>query len=75
MDGEPYVVVGVMPAHFEFPTPWGGRDESRLWAPLVLSREDSARGNHSFGAVARLAVTIAFSKVWVLMAAAMEHIA
>jgi predicted permease len=55
VDGEPYVVVGVMPAQFEFPTPWGGRDESRLWAPLVLPREDSARGSHSFGAVARLA--------------------
>jgi predicted permease len=55
VDGEPHVVVGVMPRHFEFPTPWGGRDESRMWAPLVLSREDTARANHSYGAVARLA--------------------
>jgi putative ABC transport system permease protein len=55
VDGEPYAIVGVMPESFEFPTPWGGRDESRLWAPLLLPREDSARGNHSYGAVARLA--------------------
>ncbi len=55
VDGEPHVIVGVMPESFEFPTPWGGRDESRLWAPLLLPREDSARGSHSYGAVARLA--------------------
>jgi predicted permease len=53
--GEPHVVVGVMPEGFEFPTPWGGRDETRLWTPLLLPREDEARGNHSYGAVARLA--------------------
>jgi putative ABC transport system permease protein len=55
VDGEPYVVVGVMPEGFEFPTPWGGRDETRLWTPLLLSRKDEARGSHSYGAVARLA--------------------
>jgi putative ABC transport system permease protein len=55
VNGEPHVIVGVMPEAFEFPTPWGGRDDSRLWVPLVLSREDSARSSHSFGAVARLA--------------------
>jgi predicted permease len=54
VDGLPYEIVGIMPEEFEFPTPWGGRDESQLWAPLVLPREDSARDSHWLGAIARL---------------------
>ncbi len=54
-----------MAEEFEFPTPWGGRDNSQLWVPLVLSRDDSERSSHRFGAVARLAegVTAAESEV------------
>ena len=52
VDGEPYEVVGIMPAHFEFPTPWGGRDNRELWAPLIV-RDD--RSMHSYGGIARLA--------------------
>ena len=44
-----------MSSDFEFPTPWGGRDTSQLWTPLVLPREDAMRSWHSFGGVARLA--------------------
>jgi predicted permease len=54
VNGLPYEIVGIMPEEFEFPTPWGGRDESQLWAPLVLSRDDSARSSHWLGAIARL---------------------
>ncbi len=54
VNGEPYEVVGIMPEQFEFPTPWGGRDNSELWLPLVLTRDDEARGSHWLGAVARL---------------------
>lgn len=55
VDGLAHEIVGIMPAVFEFPTPWGGRDTSQLWAPLVLPREDSLRSWHSFGGVGRLA--------------------
>lgn len=54
VNGEPFEIIGIMPEHFEFPTPWGGRDNSELWMPLVLTREDEARGSHWLGAVARL---------------------
>ncbi len=53
VNGVPHEIVGVMPSEFEFPTPWGGRDDSQLWAPVAL--EDSNRSWHSFGGVGRLA--------------------
>ena len=61
VDGVPHEIVGIMPEEFEFPTPWGGRDTSQLWKPLVLPREEVTRSWHSFGGVARLAegVTVA----------------
>ena len=64
-DGQPYEVVGIMPVSFEFPTPWGGRDDSELWAPLVLSRQEDTRGSHWLGGIARLApgVTAAEAEV------------
>ncbi len=63
IEGVPHEIVGVMPAEFEFPTPWGGRDTSQLWVPLAL--EDSNRSWHAFGGVGRLAdgVTVAEADV------------
>jgi predicted permease len=55
VNGEPWEIVGVMPESFRFPTPWGGRDDSRAWAPLVLSRDDALRSRHWLGAIGRLA--------------------
>jgi len=55
VNGEPHEIIGIMPEEFEFPTPWGGRDDSQIWAPLVLPRDGSRRGSHSFGGIARLA--------------------
>ena len=55
VNGVPHEIIGIMSSDFEFPTPWGGRDTSQLWTPLVLPREDSTRSWHSFGGVARLA--------------------
>jgi putative ABC transport system permease protein len=65
VNGLPYEIIGVMPDEFEFPTPWGGRDTTQLWAPLVLPRDDSDRSWHSFGGVGRLAegVTVAEANV------------
>ncbi|MFC1662235.1 ABC transporter permease, partial [Gemmatimonadota bacterium] len=55
LDGEPFEVIGIMPPSFRFPTPWGGRDGSRLWTPIVLSRDDQGRGSHWLGAFGRMA--------------------
>jgi predicted permease len=61
--GEPYEIIGVMPASFRFPTPWGGRDETRIWSPLVLPRDGSGRGSHSFGATGRMAAGVTQEEV------------
>jgi predicted permease len=65
VNGVAHQIVGIMPADFEFPTPWGGRDTSQLWAPLTLSRDESSRSWHNYGAVGRLAdgVTVAEAEV------------
>lgn len=55
VDSQPYEIIGIMPERFETPTPWGGRDDSELWAPLVLPRDDETRGSHWLGGIARLA--------------------
>lgn len=55
MDGEPWEIIGVMPEGFRSPTPWGGRDNARIWVPLVLPRDGSGRGSHWLGGFARLA--------------------
>jgi len=65
VNGVPYEIIGIMPEEFEFPTPWGGRDTTQLWAPLVLPRDHSLREWHNFGGVGRLAegVTVAAADV------------
>jgi len=55
IDGAPWEIIGVMPETFRFPTPWGGRDDTRLWAPLALPRDDASRSRHWLGTFARLA--------------------
>lgn len=55
IDGEPWEIIGVMPEDFRSPTPWGGRDDSRIWVPLVLPRDGSGRSSHWLGAFGRLA--------------------
>jgi len=50
VDGEPTLVVGVMPEGFSFP------EGSDIWAPLLLPREALApRGSHYLLAYGRLA--------------------
>jgi len=49
LNGEGYVVAGVMPRTLQFPY-----REVEIWAPLNLDREQQDRGEHSLLAVARL---------------------
>ncbi len=54
IDGEPWEIIGVMPEGFRSPTPWGGRDNARIWVPLVLPRDGTGRSSHWLGGFARL---------------------
>ena len=55
LDGETWEVVGVMPASFRFPAPWGGRDTTGLWAPLTADRIGTDRSAHWLAVYGRLA--------------------
>ena len=53
LDGEPHVVIGVMPRGFEFPPFWATGAE--LWAPLPLAERAGSRNGQSLRIFARLA--------------------
>jgi hypothetical protein len=54
LDGERYVIVGVMPARFSG-NGWGAASQP-LWMPLAWTAEERAvRENHNYNAIARLA--------------------
>jgi hypothetical protein len=59
INGQPYQIIGVMPARFIFPV----RDIG-VWTPIAFNEVDQERSSHSFYAVARLrpGVTIAAAK-------------
>lgn len=58
LDGEAYEIIGVMPESFRSPTPWGGRDNARIWVPLVLPRDGTNRGSHWMGTFGRMAPNV-----------------
>jgi putative ABC transport system permease protein len=50
LNGEGYVVVGVMPARFQFPS-----SDDQAWVPIAFTQEEAAnRGRHYLQVVARL---------------------
>jgi len=50
LNGESHIVVGVMPARFQFPS-----TDSQVWVPIALTQEDAAnRNRHYLQVVARL---------------------
>jgi predicted permease len=58
LDGTPYVVIGVMPAHFRFPT-----EDVQLWMPRLLREDDFAvRGNNYLEGVGRLKAGVTFEQ-------------
>ncbi|HJU72326.1 MAG TPA: ABC transporter permease [Gemmatimonadaceae bacterium] len=58
LDGMPFVVIGVMPAHFRWP-----REEVQLWTPLMLREADFAdRGNTFLQGIARLKPGVTFEQ-------------
>jgi putative ABC transport system permease protein len=54
LDGEPYTIVGVMPARFSG-NGWGATSQP-LWVPLAWTEKERAvRENHNYNGIARLA--------------------
>ncbi len=52
LQGQPYTVVGVMPAGFQFAPFWATK--SQLWVPLALGERAASRESQSLRAFARL---------------------
>ncbi len=48
LDRKPYVVIGVMPADFEFPLRPGHLDRSELWIPMSFEPEQLTTGGSSW---------------------------
>ena len=67
LDGEPYTVVGVMPAGFEFPPFWATGTE--LWAPLALAPRAASREGQSLRIFARRKPGVTLSSARAEMAA------
>lgn len=58
LDGTPYVVIGVMPSHFRFPS-----EDTQLWTPRVFRSADYENRNDSFlDGVGRLAPGVTFEQ-------------
>src|SRR6266576_3331969 len=61
LNGRNYIVIGIMPAKFEFPIPMfniqGGQFAERvdIWKPVAFSQDElKSRGSRSYGVIARL---------------------
>ena len=55
LNGEPFEVIGVMPAGFEFP-----RKDHGIWVPFGITEQDRERGAHSHWVAGRLKPGVTF---------------
>lgn len=53
LNGEPYLVVGIMPSGFLLPDAWA-REPVAVWTPLPFGTHFEPRGSHSFQVLGRL---------------------
>jgi predicted permease len=72
LNGEPYTIVGVMPAGFEFPPFWARGTE--LWAPLALGHRALSREGQSLRVFARLAPGVTLGQARAEIAAITERL-
>ena len=61
LDGADATVVGIMPANFEFASPWMRSDACDVWTPLKIQRGDGDRGSHWICGVGRLRDGVTFA--------------
>jgi predicted permease len=54
VNGGEVTVVGIMPAGFEFASPWMRTETCQLWLPLQLKPDEGDRGSHWMCAIGRL---------------------
>ncbi len=54
LNGQATTIVGVMPADFEFSSPWYRGQEYELWTPFAFDIKERGRGNHWLLGIARL---------------------
>jgi putative ABC transport system permease protein len=54
LNEDDFTVVGIMPAGFEFVSPWMRTSEPRLWVPLKFQQQKTERGSHFLLGIARL---------------------
>jgi predicted permease len=54
INGGNATVIGIMPALFEFSSPWMRTHTPEIWLPLQLKRDDGNRGSHWLCTVGRL---------------------
>jgi putative ABC transport system permease protein len=55
IDESPYTIVGVMPEHFDVPSPWSVTVRHQLYTPFKDAWLKGNRGSHSYPVVAQLA--------------------
>jgi putative ABC transport system permease protein len=60
IDGEPYTIIGVLPASFRFPRVLNG--ELVLWMPMAFKQEQLTREDHSIITYARLKQGVTLSQ-------------
>lgn len=54
LNGTDFTVVGVMPASFEFASPWMRTADCQLWMPMSLEKDKTKRDSHWLLGIARL---------------------
>ncbi len=54
LNGADYTIVGVMPASYEFVSPWSRTSDFQLWLPLDLTDRKTQRDSHYLLGLARL---------------------
>lgn len=73
LDGEPYQIIGVMTADFNFPYP-----ATQMWVPLALSPKqysDNARGNKWLRMLARIAPGVTLERAGAILGAVGHRLA
>jgi len=62
LNGQPYEIVGVMPAGFALPTDYQNAQPTMLWTPLQIDPATAEHGSHGLYAAGRLAPGVSIAQ-------------